>query len=53
MSVETLETGLRELMAKVYNNEFTEWRRNQFFRRLRQNRRRERLDTLSERLRAA
>jgi radical SAM superfamily enzyme YgiQ (UPF0313 family) len=53
MSVETLETGLRELMAKVYNKEFTEWRRNQFFRRLRQNRRRERLDTLSERLRAA
>jgi len=53
MSVETLETGLRELMAKVYNKEFTEWRRNQFFRRLRQNRRRECLDTLSERLRAA
>jgi radical SAM superfamily enzyme YgiQ (UPF0313 family) len=53
MSVETLETGLRELMAKVYNREFTEWRRNQFFRRLRRNRRRERLDTLSDRLRAA
>jgi radical SAM superfamily enzyme YgiQ (UPF0313 family) len=53
MSVETLEAGLRELMAKVYNKEFTGWRRSQFFRRLRQNRKRRPLDTHSERLRAA
>jgi radical SAM superfamily enzyme YgiQ (UPF0313 family) len=39
MSVEALETGLRDLMSKVYNKEFTAWRRDQFFRRLRRNRR--------------
>jgi hypothetical protein len=39
MNVEMLETGLRDLMAKVYNKEFTAWRRNQFFDRLRQLRR--------------
>jgi Domain of unknown function (DUF4070) len=36
MTVESLETGLRDLMAKVYNKEFTTWRRNEFFDRLRQ-----------------
>ena len=35
MTVETLETGLRDLMAKVYSKEFTAWRRDQFFDRLR------------------
>lgn len=39
MNVEMLETGLRDLMAKVYNQEFTAWRRKQFFDRLRQRRR--------------
>jgi radical SAM superfamily enzyme YgiQ (UPF0313 family) len=39
MTVERLETGLRDLMAKVYNKEFTTWRRNQFFDRLHQRRR--------------
>jgi radical SAM superfamily enzyme YgiQ (UPF0313 family) len=39
MTVETLESGLRDLMAKVYNKEFTMWRRTQFFDRLRQTRR--------------
>lgn len=36
MTVGMLETGLRDLMAKVYNKEFITWRRNQFFDRLRQ-----------------
>ena len=39
MTVETLETGLRDLMTRVYNKEFTTWRRSQFFDRLRQRRR--------------
>jgi hypothetical protein len=39
MTVGTLEAGLRDLMAKVYNKEFIAWRRNQFFDRLRQRRR--------------
>jgi hypothetical protein len=39
MSVEALERGLRDLMSKVYNKEFRAWRRDQFFRRLRRNRR--------------
>jgi radical SAM superfamily enzyme YgiQ (UPF0313 family) len=38
MTVEALETGLRDLMGRVYNKEFTTWRRNQFFERLRQRR---------------
>jgi hypothetical protein len=39
MTVDALEAGLRDLMAKVYNKEFTTWRRAQFFDRLRQLRR--------------
>jgi hypothetical protein len=39
MTVGTLEAGLRDLMARVYNKEFITWRRNQFFDRLRQRRR--------------
>jgi hypothetical protein len=39
MTAETLEAGLRDLMAKVYNKEFITRRRSQFFERLRQRRR--------------
>jgi radical SAM superfamily enzyme YgiQ (UPF0313 family) len=53
MSVETLEAGLRELMGRVYNKEFTEWRRNRFFHRLRQSRKRQRLDMSLQQPKAA
>jgi radical SAM superfamily enzyme YgiQ (UPF0313 family) len=50
MTVGTLEAGLRDLMAKVYNKEFIAWRRNQFFDRLRQRRRNSRSRSATEQL---
>lgn len=45
MSVAELETGLRELGSKIYNEEFTKFRRSRFKQRLREARRSERAAT--------